>query len=263
MKSFKAIINDFCCKSECGDDENNIETNIITDSQILLPPRLIYTVSKAGMGKTTLALDIVLQHSNEIEGKVIIISPEKTAEEVLKRLITKLCGDEISSEGRRKANLKKAIKYFSNLNIFVEDFEEEKQDSVKRIKDIIEGVSKGDFVFIDSLDCLWTKGRGKMITVEEKVNLSKCLKRAAIEKNISILVSCYINEYEKKRIFTTDLPDFLKPVDTVLLLERRTQWFYDQIDYSAELSIIDTDNESFEKTTLGYNGIKRCFSKIV
>ncbi len=230
-------------KSKCF-KEDYTELNILEES--LLKPGLSYVVSRPGIGKTTLALDIVLAQALNSDISLFIFSPEKRDAEIVERLMGKV-GNKISHCSKGKI-----------LNICVDDFANEQKDAVSYIKNLIETACENGFVLIDFLDCLWTNGRGKKITFEERARLFDKLGELAKRRNIKLLVSNYVTKEDFESLACGEFPQYLKSVNTILLLDRQSDFLDDEFYTESELQIISSGNTK-TKIELDYNGMLRRF----
>ena len=249
MKTIKDILEGTSIKVNNVDENKSLEEDCKAYSILepsLLKSDLSFVVSQPGIGKTTLALDIVLEHALNTNESIFVFSPEKRDVEITERLISKV-------ENRTPLYLKEIFP-----NISIDDFANKQKDAVSYIKNFLEKDCKNCFVFIDFLDCLWTNGRGKKITFEERVTLSDELSEIAKRKNIKLLVSNYITKEEYDLIVCGELPRYLKPVNTILLLDRQPYFVNDEFCTKAELQIISSGNTK-TKIELDYHGMLRRF----
>lgn len=249
MKTIKDILRKTSIKVDNEDENKSLKEdcnayNILEPS--LLKSGLSFVISQPGIGKTTLALDIVLEHALNTNESIFIFSPEKRDVEITERLICKV-GNKISPYFKEKI-----------FNICIDDFDNGQQDAVSYLIKLLETTCENSFVFIDFLDCLWTNGRGKKITFEERARLSDELSEIAKRKNIKLLVSNYITKEEYDLIVCGELPRYLKPVNTILLLDRQPYFVNDEFCTKAELQIISSGNTK-TKIELDYNGMLRRF----
>lgn len=239
-----AINHEYINESKCLKDDCE-EFNILK-KEYPLEPGVSFVVSRPGVGKTTFALDIVLEQALKNDASIFIFSPEKTAEEVAERLLDKIkCHTSHS-----------LIQNF--LNICIEDFKDNTLDAVRQIEKLIETTCKECFVLVDSLDCLWTNGRGKKITFKERARLSDKLSELAKKRNIKLLVSNYVTKEDFESLVCGELPQYLKSVNTILLLDRQSYFLDDEFYTKSELQIISSGNTK-TKIELDYNEKLRRF----
>ncbi len=217
----------------------------ILGEDYLLNTGLSLLLSRPGIGKTTLALDIALEQAVQKEKDVYIFSPEKRAEEIVERLIVK-------ASGKNESN---ALK---DYDIYIEDFVDEPLDAVLQMKNLIETTCENNFVLIDFLDCLWMSGKGKKISLEERDRLSCELNELAKKKNIKLLASNYATKEDLDLLVCGEFPEYLKCVNTVFLLDRQPFFLDDEFDSRSELQIISQGRVQ-TKIGLCYNGILRRF----
>ena len=242
----------------------------IVEREELSGSKLVCIASRPGTGKTTLALDFVLPEAMETEGKTLIFSSEKTAEQMVSQFIMKISGINIClmssafADFQKKSEFSKALSFLSGLNVYIEDFEDQDEPELSYIESAVAKAEDVGIVLLDGLYCFLPDTKDEKF---DKKLLSEAIARVKTLSqrcNASIIITTYMSRADIKKTYNENMLDnvFFKSGVDVLLVLHRASFF------SAELANVITDlllvNKSGNhiKESLWYDTKHRRFLKV-
>lgn len=218
--------------------------------------KLIIIGARPGMGKTSLALDIIF-HNAMLVKEVIIYSFDMTKHQIIERLISKFSGVDLNIHKHRdltekeKDSILSAVMWLESNPIYIDD-------SLNiTTKDIGERISKTEncsLVFIDSLEYLLPDRNVRRSQVKNQV--LKELKNICKSTGTSIILSYNLpRTVEKKtqkirRPYLSDLKEeFAHFADIILFIFRKP--YYDELEQNHDPNLTEI---IVAKNTTGYIG---------
>ena len=210
----------------------------------LVGENLVCIAGNAGIGKTTLALEIALNYAQKSSKSVYIFSLEMLAKQIYDRLILLLSGSDLYITKTEADRSDFAEKQLSRMNIIVDD------TVILTVSQIEERMKKIDSPGLVIVDCF------QLLQADKEANERhfECYEIGGQLKNLSkslsipiILTSCLPRSIElrkDKRPCLTDLEGigvFEKDMDTVCLLYRDV--CYDPLKDHNRVEIIIPKNK--------------------
>lgn len=271
-KSFSDLITDYQEKIAAGIDPNQLagvpSGFIDLDKKIggFGNSNLIVLAARPGMGKTTLALNFLLNTAKLHKIPVAMFSLEMGSDQ----LVWKLCGceAEINAENAKKniitpmefQNLVGSAGVLSQLPIFLEDPPKITIAQLKSRSRRLKQVHNIGMLIIDYLQLISTTEKSQN-RQEEVASISRELKSLARELNIPVIclaqLSRKVEERESKQPVMSDLREsgaIEQDSDVIIFINRRD--YHNPIDKPGEAEIIVAKNRHGETGT-----VKLCFEK--
>ena len=221
------------------------------------PEGVVCVAARSGVGKTSFALDVVLQKATSTDKNIVIISCEKSVEQIAAELIMKLCGLNIcfiNEEKRQK--LAEVFGFLSQQNIYIEDFESVEYPALSDIETLAEKIDNVGIVMIDGLHCLWDEITPD--STETKKSL-KVLKRISQKLGAPIIITTYYARAEIKRMLSGDMSKNLLldgGVDKLVVLYRSVVGT--TMSFNANYLVADRFG-GYDLSTLHYDTKRRSF----
>ena len=201
----------------------------LVEKGVFSEPKLACIASRPGMGKTVLALDLVLPDAIKTQKKTLGFSSEKTAEQMVIQFIMKISGINISlmtsafADPKKKLKLAKVLSFLSKLNIYIEDFEDVDDAELSYIENTVAKYDDVGFVLLDGLYCFFSDEKGEKVDKRLQSEAFIRMKRLSQRKNASIAITTYMGRTDIKKGYKEGKmePLFLSSgVDLLLLLYR-------------------------------------------
>lgn len=242
----------------------------IVDSKAFCKPNLVCIVARPGVGKTTIALDVVLPEAVETEGKVLLFSFEKTAEQIVSQLLMKISGANMClmsspfADAKKKAELYKAIAFLSELDIYVEDFEGQDKTDLSYVENSVSQFEDVAFVFIDGLYCFYPETKNEKLDEKLQAQAIAKVKTLAEKINAPILVTTYMSRADIKKAYagkTLDNLFFKSGADQLLILYRAAFTSHELTTSATDMLIAEKSGE-YKRESLCYDTKHRRFLKV-
>ncbi len=189
-------------------------------------PRFICVGSRPGIGKTTFALDMVLDAALSSKKDILIFSLEMSAKQITARLIRKLCGIHVGKTLKKasihtedKEALSKAIAVLQDLPVWIDDTP---SISPTYIQTCLQTCKNPGLVMIDYMQLLHADGTFAS-RQHETANITRQLTDITQAFGISILCLTQLVHYQDgyPQFKNLCLPDSsLQDFDIILLLHR-------------------------------------------
>ena len=165
------------------------------------PRGVICVATRSGMGKTTFTLDVTLERAMHSDRAVVIITCEKSTEQITAELVMKLCGMSICFiNDEKKQKLSQAFSYLSKLNIYIKEYDPEEPPSLDEVERLVGMFDNAGLVMIDGLYCVWDEVPLKK--AEQKI---ENLKRISKKSGAPIIITTYYDRAEIKRMLSGDM----------------------------------------------------------
>ncbi len=210
--------------------------------------KLIVLEANAGMGKTSLGLNILSNIATKEQEAVVCFSLENSKDEIVKRLITSkamvesqkvqnMYAEELTQDDFDR--IQYGIEVLKDAKIFIDDTPaitvEEICEKARKLK-LEQNIQ---FILIDYLELIGAKQEKESNTAIETEKITKELKNLAEELNIPILlISCIssskIKDRENKKLLLADI---------ILLL---------YIKSTANITIVKNDSKTQEEVELAW-----------
>lgn len=224
---------------------------------------VVCVAARSGVGKTNFVLDIALEKASRTDEKVVIVSCEKSAEQITSELIMMLCGLNtcfVNTE-EKKTSLAKAFGFLSSQSIYIEAFEQIEYPTLSDVERLTESTDGIGLVVIDGLYCLCDEGKPEVAAINETRSSVKILKNISEKIDAPIIITTYFNRAEIKRMLSGDLSNNLlieSGVDKLMVLYRSVVGT--TISSTTDFLIVNPDL-SYKKKTIFYDTKNRRFHK--
>ena len=242
----------------------------IVEKKELCDSRLMCIVARPGIGKTTLALDFVLPEAMESEGKTLIFSSEKTAEQMVSQFIMKISGINIClmnsslADYQKKSEFSKVLAFLSGLDIYLEDFEEQDGPELSCVESAVTSFEDVRLVLLDGLYCFWTETKDEKLSKKLQSEAVARVKSLSKKCNATILMTTYMSRADIKKAYNEDMQDsvfFESGVDVLLVLHRASFFCAELVNTITDLLIVNKSG-NYIKEALCYDTKYRKFLKV-
>ena len=231
---------------------------------------LICIAGRPGMGKTALALHMVLEYVKTSAKSVCILGFETSEEQIIDRLIITL--SEVDSyrfrqkaySDEEKERIELARKQLSRLNLIIDDTP---ILTVKEIEERIEGIDNLGLVVIDH-DHLLCPNRKNKNREQECNEIGRQLKSLSNQKNVPIIITSNLPRRlelrRNKRPLTSDLKEIgvnANDMDTICFVYREGYYFPLEKHEKAEIIISKNKYDNCKTVPLKWQGEFAKFSE--
>lgn len=220
---------------------------------------IVCVVARSGVGKTSFALDVALEKAVNDDKAVVIVTCEKSVEQITTELVMKLCGLNICFiNEEKKEKLAQVFGFLSQQKIYLEGFERIEYPCLFDVERAVEGVDDVGLVMIDGLHCLWDEINVQ--NVETKMSV-RTLKQISKKFNAPILITTYYARTEIKRMLSGDMSKnhlLDSGIDRLVVLYRSVVGT--TMSFSADYLVADRFGE-YNLSALHYDTKKRSFTR--
>lgn len=273
MKTIKEICKELKQELNIIDsDEEIIPENRIKLGDIMLEQEwkksgITCLASRPTVGKTALAIDLILDAAQQTKKPIIVFMLEMNARQLVHRMIRNISGIREDIHTTDAPESASAISYLEKLNIFIDDTPGITiQEAEKRIRDFQEV----GMVVIDYIQLMSSAGNNTFKNHKEEVRwIAKKLSQISEEKQLPILTLSQlpreIDMRKNKRPRLDDMHRDLHPedVDQVIFLYRKEYLIKDNCKTNDSAEIILAKSKSYSPKTIQawFDKVPLCFRK--
>lgn len=193
---------------EIGDVQKGYEIDSILEESDFCRG-LICVAARSGVGKTTFALDLVLGQAVRSDKNILIVSCEKSAEQIVAQLVMKICGLNTcfvnAGDEEKIQKMSQTLAFLSELKIYIEDFEGEIEPDLSDIERVVEEAENPGLVMIDGMYGLWDEAKPTKLAEQESKKTVKHLRAICKRNELSIIITTYFSRAEIKRMLAGDM----------------------------------------------------------